>query len=181
VISGKGANKGSLVGGLILPQIHQPVQFDLRGIVGNENRLGRAVRANAGAPKIIELVRQQAGQGEHPVTGVTLENRLPYFCWWHGLWNLVRVIDFCQCLHASMDSAYRARQSLGIRGVLRLLYLRHGATNRGGRIHPGSGNTRKNSARMELRNHPLMSYGGVKNWPPTWTLIEGVRNDLPKG
>lgn len=22
---------------------------------------------------------------------------------------------------------------------------------------------------MELRNHPLMSYRGVSNWPPTWT------------
>src|SRR5262245_16270034 len=24
------------------------------------------------------------------------------------------------------------------------------------------------SARMELRNHPLMSYRGVCNWPPSW-------------
>jgi hypothetical protein len=22
---------------------------------------------------------------------------------------------------------------------------------------------------MQLRDHPLMSYGGVRNWPPVWT------------
>ena len=26
-----------------------------------------------------------------------------------------------------------------------------------------------------LRHHPLMSYHGVPNWPPTWTWIDGLR------
>ena len=24
---------------------------------------------------------------------------------------------------------------------------------------------------MKLRDHPLMSYRGVRNWPPVWTII----------
>jgi len=34
---------------------------------------------------------------------------------------------------------------------------------------------------MELRNHPLMSYRGVPNWPPTWVWIGGGENQHPKG
>jgi hypothetical protein len=26
---------------------------------------------------------------------------------------------------------------------------------------------------MKLREHPLMSYRGVPNWPPAWTWIDG--------
>jgi hypothetical protein len=29
---------------------------------------------------------------------------------------------------------------------------------------------------MELRGHPLMSYRGLSNWPPTWTWIFGDEN-----
>lgn len=25
---------------------------------------------------------------------------------------------------------------------------------------------------MDLRNHPLMCYRGVRNWPPVWTHVE---------
>lgn len=32
---------------------------------------------------------------------------------------------------------------------------------------------------MELRSHPLMTYRGVANWPPTWTKRD-VGADLPK-
>jgi len=34
---------------------------------------------------------------------------------------------------------------------------------------------------MELRDHPLMSYRGVNNWPPTWTWRGGGENNRPKG
>jgi hypothetical protein len=34
---------------------------------------------------------------------------------------------------------------------------------------------------MELRNHPLMSYNGLPNWPPAWTWIGGNGNTHPKG
>jgi hypothetical protein len=34
---------------------------------------------------------------------------------------------------------------------------------------------------MLLRDHPLMSYTGIPNWPPSWTLIEGRGNKNPKG
>jgi hypothetical protein len=27
---------------------------------------------------------------------------------------------------------------------------------------------------MKLRDHPLMRYHGVPNWPPTWLWIDGV-------
>jgi len=34
---------------------------------------------------------------------------------------------------------------------------------------------------MELRDHPLMSYRGLRNWPPAWTWIGGKENTHPKG
>jgi hypothetical protein len=34
---------------------------------------------------------------------------------------------------------------------------------------------------MQLRNHPLMSYGGMPNWPPVWTWIGGEENKQPRG
>ena len=34
---------------------------------------------------------------------------------------------------------------------------------------------------MLLRDHPLMSYMGLPNWPPTWTWIEGREDKHPKG
>lgn len=34
---------------------------------------------------------------------------------------------------------------------------------------------------MELRYHPLMSYRGLNNWPPTWTWRGGQENIKPKG
>ena len=33
---------------------------------------------------------------------------------------------------------------------------------------------------MQLRAHPLMSYGGVSNWPPAWRRISGP-GDGPVG
>jgi hypothetical protein len=32
-----------------------------------------------------------------------------------------------------------------------------------------------------LRDHPLMSYRGLSNWPPTWTWIDGPENSRPRG
>jgi hypothetical protein len=34
---------------------------------------------------------------------------------------------------------------------------------------------------MELRDHPLMSYRGVRNWPPAWTRIRGSGDKQPNG
>jgi len=34
---------------------------------------------------------------------------------------------------------------------------------------------------MELRNHPLMSFQGVRNWPPQWRLTLGTPVNLPTG
>jgi hypothetical protein len=34
---------------------------------------------------------------------------------------------------------------------------------------------------MLLRDHPLMCYEGVPNWPPTWTWIDGLENKRPRG
>src|SRR5213593_1335425 len=34
---------------------------------------------------------------------------------------------------------------------------------------------------MDLRNHPLMSRRGARNWPPVWTWIGGGENKRPKG
>jgi hypothetical protein len=34
---------------------------------------------------------------------------------------------------------------------------------------------------MLLRDHPLMSYRGVPNWPPTWSWIDGREDNHPRG
>ena len=34
---------------------------------------------------------------------------------------------------------------------------------------------------MLLRDHPLMSYKGIPNWPPAWTWIDGLENKRPRG
>ena len=34
---------------------------------------------------------------------------------------------------------------------------------------------------MQLRNHRLMSYHGLPNWPPIWTWIGGEENKYPRG
>ena len=34
---------------------------------------------------------------------------------------------------------------------------------------------------MQLRDHPLMQYRGVPNWPPVWTLRRGDRNGNIRG
>jgi len=34
---------------------------------------------------------------------------------------------------------------------------------------------------MLLRDHPLMSYRGVVNWPPTWVWLDGPKEEYPKG
>jgi hypothetical protein len=34
---------------------------------------------------------------------------------------------------------------------------------------------------MKLRTHPLRSYRGVPNWPPTWVWIDGPEESRPKG
>src|SRR5215510_16053517 len=34
---------------------------------------------------------------------------------------------------------------------------------------------------MLLRDHPLMSYRGVVNWPPTWVWLDGPKEEHPKG
>jgi hypothetical protein len=34
---------------------------------------------------------------------------------------------------------------------------------------------------VQLRDHPLMTYGKVPNWPPTWVRIMGKKGELPKG
>ena len=34
---------------------------------------------------------------------------------------------------------------------------------------------------MLLRDHPLMSYRGIPNWPPTWMPIDGPENKRPRG
>jgi hypothetical protein len=34
---------------------------------------------------------------------------------------------------------------------------------------------------MNLRAHPLMSYRGIPNWPPTWTWAYGGMNKKPTG
>jgi hypothetical protein len=35
--------------------------------------------------------------------------------------------------------------------------------------------------KLKLRDHPLMSYHGIRNWPPTWTWIDGPKDKHPKG
>ena len=34
---------------------------------------------------------------------------------------------------------------------------------------------------MLLRDHPLMSRNGVRNWPPVWTWVDGSEDKSPKG
>jgi hypothetical protein len=34
---------------------------------------------------------------------------------------------------------------------------------------------------MLLRDHPLMQYHGVRNWPPAWTWMDGPENKRPQG
>jgi hypothetical protein len=34
---------------------------------------------------------------------------------------------------------------------------------------------------MLLRDHPLMSRRGVRNWPPVWTCIDGREDKRPQG
>ena len=34
---------------------------------------------------------------------------------------------------------------------------------------------------MLLRDHPLMTYRGVRNWPPTWMWIGGLEKKSPRG
>jgi hypothetical protein len=34
---------------------------------------------------------------------------------------------------------------------------------------------------MLLRDHPLMCYKGVPNWPPSWTWIDGLENKRLRG
>jgi hypothetical protein len=34
---------------------------------------------------------------------------------------------------------------------------------------------------MKLRDHPLMSYHKLHNWPPTWTWIDGPEDKHPTG
>jgi hypothetical protein len=35
--------------------------------------------------------------------------------------------------------------------------------------------------RMKLRDHPLMSYHGLPNWPPAWSWIDGPEDRHPTG
>ena len=34
---------------------------------------------------------------------------------------------------------------------------------------------------MQLRDHPLMSYHGTRNWPPVWVWIDGREEKCAKG
>lgn len=34
---------------------------------------------------------------------------------------------------------------------------------------------------MRLREHPLMTYRGLRSWPPTWTWVGGSDNRYPTG
>lgn len=34
---------------------------------------------------------------------------------------------------------------------------------------------------LPLRDHPLMSYQGLRNWPPEWTWVGGQSNLQPQG
>src|SRR5262245_15624480 len=44
-----------------------------------------------------------------------------------------------------------------------------------------SSHNRVEGAFMLLRDHPLMSYKGIPNWPPVWTWTRGGENKYPKG
>ncbi len=34
---------------------------------------------------------------------------------------------------------------------------------------------------MELRDHPLLTYRGIRSWPPVWTQIRGDDRARPRG
>ena len=34
---------------------------------------------------------------------------------------------------------------------------------------------------MQLRHHPLMSFRGIRNWPPVWAWTSGLENKRPRG
>ncbi len=34
---------------------------------------------------------------------------------------------------------------------------------------------------MELRDHPLLIYRGIRSWPPVWTQIRGDDSARPRG
>src|SRR5262245_661534 len=34
---------------------------------------------------------------------------------------------------------------------------------------------------MNLREHPLMTYRGLRTWPPAWSWTDGLENHHPKG
>ncbi len=34
---------------------------------------------------------------------------------------------------------------------------------------------------MRLRDHPLMTYRGIRSWPPVWTWVGGADNTRPEG
>lgn len=34
---------------------------------------------------------------------------------------------------------------------------------------------------MKLRDHPLLTYRGIRSWPPVWTQIRGEDRALPRG
>jgi hypothetical protein len=44
-----------------------------------------------------------------------------------------------------------------------------------------AGSPNKGRFPMLLREHPLMSYHRVTNWPPVWAWMEGVENKRPRG
>ena len=39
----------------------------------------------------------------------------------------------------------------------------------------------KGEVPMLLRDHPLMRYHGLSNWPPAWSWIDGLENKYPIG
>jgi hypothetical protein len=75
---------GRLVGFLLFPQIHQVVQFTIREGPGNESRFGAAMGTKGCELEIGKLICEKPGQREYSVTGVALENGLPYFPSNHG-------------------------------------------------------------------------------------------------
>ena len=34
---------------------------------------------------------------------------------------------------------------------------------------------------MQFRNHPLMRYGSIRNWPPVWISLHEAGEGLPLG
>jgi hypothetical protein len=39
----------------------------------------------------------------------------------------------------------------------------------------------RENPRMLLRDHPLMSYKGLRSWPPAWLWMHGEENHHPRG